>query len=179
MPQKKNPDVCELTRGKTARVYGALTALLTMCKGLPLTYNRDLQEDKVAIFDALDTVKMILKVYPPMIETMKLKEEKMLAAASDPALMATDIAEKLVELGVPFRTAHHRVGAFVKYCREHGKALDEVTLGEMKETIPEATPEFLTLFDPVASVAKRNITGGTGFEQVAKQLDFWKKSLEF
>ena len=150
-----------------------------MCKGLPLTYNRDLQEDKVAIFDALDTVKMILKVYPPMIETMKLKEEKMLAAASDPALMATDIAEKLVELGVPFRTAHHRVGAFVKYCREHGKALDEVTLGEMKETIPEATPEFLTLFDPVASVAKRNITGGTGFEQVAKQLDFWKKSLEF
>lgn len=79
----------------------------------------------------------------------------------------------------PFRTAHHRVGAFVKYCREHGKALDEVTLGEMKETIPEATPEFLTLFDPVASVAKRNITGGTGFEQVAKQLDFWKKSLEF
>ena len=179
MPQKKNPDVCELTRGKTARVYVALTALLTMCKGLPLTYNRDLQEDKVAIFDALDTVKMILKVYPPMIETMKLKEEKMLAAASDPALMATDIAEKLVELGVPFRTAHHRVGAFVKYCREHGKALDEVTLGEMKETIPEATPEFLTLFDPVASVAKRNITGGTGFEQVAKQLDFWKKSLEF
>lgn len=177
MPQKKNPDVCELTRGKTARVYGALTALLTMCKGLPLTYNRDLQEDKVAIFDALDTVKMILKVYPPMIETMKLKADHMLAAASDPALMATDIAEKLVELGVPFRSAHHRVGAFVKYCREHGKALNEVTLDEMRETIPEATPEFLTLFDPVASVGKRNITGGTGFDQVAKQLEFWKKTL--
>jgi len=177
MPQKKNPDVCELTRGKTARVYGALTALLTMCKGLPLTYNRDLQEDKVAIFDALDTAKKILKVYPPMVETMKLREANMLAAAGDPALMATDIAEKLVELGVPFRTAHHRVGAFVKYCREHGKALNKVTLGEMRETIPEATPEFLTLFDPVASVAKRNVTGGTGFDQVAKQLDFWKKTL--
>lgn len=178
MPQKKNPDVCELTRGKTARVYGALAALLTMCKGLPLTYNRDLQEDKVAIFDALDTVKKILKVYPPMVETLKLREENMLAAASDPALMATDIAEKLVELGVPFRTAHHRVGAFVKYCKEHGRALDKATLDEMRETIPEATPEFLTLFDPARSVAKRDIVGGTGFDQVAKQLDFWKKALE-
>lgn len=178
MPQKKNPDVCELTRGKTARVYGALTALLTMCKGLPLTYNRDLQEDKVAIFDALDTVKRILRVYPPMVETMKLREANMLAAASDPALMATDIAEKLVELGVPFRTAHHRVGAFVKYCKERGMALDKATLEEMRETIPEATPEFTTLFDPVASVAKRDIVGGTGFSQVAKQLEFWKKTLE-
>ena len=178
MPQKKNPDVCELTRGKTARVYGALTALLTMCKGLPLTYNRDLQEDKLAIFDALDTVQMILKVYPPMIETMVLRKENMRAAASDPALMATDLAEKLVELGVPFRTAHHRVGSFVKYCKEKGKALDEVTLSEMQETIPEATPEFLTLFDPEESVAKRNITGGTGFAQVARQLEFWKKNLD-
>lgn len=178
MPQKKNPDVCELTRGKTARVYGALTALLTMCKGLPLTYNRDLQEDKLAIFDALDTVQMILKVYPPMIETMVLRKENMRAAASDPALMATDLAEKLVELGVPFRTAHHRVGSFVKYCKEKGKALDEVTLAEMQETIPEATAEFLALFDPEESVAKRNITGGTGFAQVEKQLEFWKKNLD-
>lgn len=178
MPQKKNPDVCELTRGKTARVYGALTALLTMCKGLPLTYNRDLQEDKLAIFDALDTVQMILKVYPPMIETMVLRKENMRAAASDPALMATDLAEKLVELGVPFRTAHHRVGSFVKYCKEKGKALDEVSLAEMQETIPEATAEFLTLFDPEESVAKRNITGGTGFAQVEKQLEFWKKNLD-
>ena len=178
MPQKKNPDVCELTRGKTARVYGALTALLTMCKGLPLTYNRDLQEDKLAIFDALDTAQMILKVYPPMIETMVLRKENMLAAASDPALMATDLAEKLVELGVPFRTAHHRVGSFVKYCKEKSKALDEVTLEEMQQTIPEATAEFLSLFDPVRSVAKRDITGGTGFTQVSRQLEYWKKNLD-
>ena len=178
MPQKKNPDVCELTRGKTARVYGDLTALLTMCKGLPLTYNRDLQEDKVAIFDALDTAKMILKVYPPMIETMRIRPEKMRAAACDPALMATDLAEKLVELGVPFRTAHHRVGSFVKYCREHGKRLDEVPLEEMRVTIPEATEEFPRLFDPEESVRKRDVTGATGFEQVAKQIDFWKKELE-
>lgn len=177
MPQKKNPDVCELARGKTARVYGDLTALLTMCKGLPLTYNRDLQEDKVALFDALDTVKMILKVYPPMIETMKINPAKMRAAASDPALMATDLAEKLVQLKVPFRTAHARVGALVKYCREHGKLLNEVTLEEMQETIPEATGEFLTMFDPERSVAMRDIVGATGFEQVAKQIKYWQTTL--
>lgn len=177
MPQKKNPDVCELTRGKTARVYGALTALLTMCKGLPLTYNRDLQEDKVAIFDALDTVELMLAVYPPMIDGMSVKRENMAKAASDPALMATDLAEKLVELKVPFRDAHHRVGAFVKYCKDRGKLLNEVTLAEMQETIPEATPEFLEMFDPVKSVEKRAIVGGTGFAPVAQQLEFWKKEL--
>ena len=178
MPQKKNPDVCELTRGKTARIYGDLTALLTLCKGLPLAYNRDLQEDKVAIFDAVDTAKAILSVYPAMIGTMTIRKERMAAAASDPALMATDIAEKLVELGVPFRDAHRRVGSFVKYCKEAGKALDEVTLDEMRQTIPEATPEFLTLFDPVESVRKRRLVGGTGFEPVAKQLEFWQKELK-
>ena len=177
MPQKKNPDVCELTRGKTARVYGALNALLTMCKGLPLTYNRDLQEDKVAIFDALDTVELMLAVYPPMIDGMSVKRENMAKAAADPALMATDLAEKLVEMNVPFRDAHHRVGAFVKYCKDHGKQLNEVTLDQMQETIPEATEEFLTMFDPVKSVEKRAITGGTGFAPVAQQIEFWKKEL--
>ena len=177
MPQKKNPDVCELTRGKTARVYGALNALLTMCKGLPLTYNRDLQEDKVAIFDALDTVELMLAVYPPMIDGMSVKRENMAKAAADPALMATDLAEKLVEMNVPFRDAHHRVGAFVKYCKDHGKQLNEVTLDQMQETIPEATEEFLAMFDPVKSVEKRAITGGTGFAPVAQQIEFWKKEL--
>ena len=177
MPQKKNPDVCELTRGKTARVYGALNALLTMCKGLPLTYNRDLQEDKVAIFDALDTVELMLSVYPPMIDGLMIKKENMAKAASDPALMATDLAEKLVEMGVPFRDAHHRVGAFVKLCKERGKQLNEVSLAEMQEAIPEATGEFLDMFDPVKSVEKRALTGGTGFAPVAQQIEFWKKSL--
>ena len=177
MPQKKNPDVCELTRGKTARVYGALTALLTMCKGLPLTYNRDLQEDKVAIFDAIDTVTMMLSVYPPMIDGMMIKRENMAKAASDPALMATDLAEKLVEMGVPFRDAHHRVGAFVKLCKERKKQLNEVSLAEMKEAIPEATEEFLAMFDPVMSVEKRALVGGTGFAPVAGQIKFWQKQL--
>ena len=177
MPQKKNPDVCELTRGKTARIYGSLTALLTLCKALPMTYNRDLQEDKVALFDAIDTAEQILAVYPPMISTMQIKPEKMRAAAADPALMATDIAEKLVELGVPFRTAHHRVGSFVKWCKENDRALDETTLEEMQITIPEATAEFLGLFDPDMSAGKRNLTGGTGFEAVAKQLAYWQEKL--
>ena len=177
MPQKKNPDVCELTRGKTARIYGSLTALLTLCKALPMTYNRDLQEDKVALFDAIDTAEQILAVYPPMISTMQIKPEKMRAAAADPALMATDLAEKLVELGVPFRTAHHRVGSFVKWCKENSKNLDEATLEEMQISIPEATPEFLTLFDPDMSAGKRNLTGGTGFDAVASQLAYWQQKL--
>ena len=178
MPQKKNPDVCELTRGKTARFTGALNSLLTMCKGLPLTYNRDLQEDKVALFDAIDTAKQILAVYPPMVATMTLKGANMEKAAADPALMATDLAEALVGLGVPFRTAHHRVGSLVKYCKEKGKQLDEISLEEMRITIPEATEDFPGMFDSRASVAKRNITGGTGFDAVASQLKFWQERLK-
>ena len=177
MPQKKNPDVAELSRGKTARLYGNLTALLTLCKGLPLTYNRDLQEDKEPIFDTLDTVHLILKVYPPMVATMSVNTGRMREMASDPALMATDVAEKLVELGVPFRTAHHRVGSFVKYAKEHGKQLNEIPLEEMRLTIPEATAEFPALFDPERSVAKRELTGGTGFKAVRSQLDFWLREL--
>ena len=177
MPQKKNPDVAELSRGKCARLGGNLMALLMLCKGLPMTYNRDLQEDKERIFDSLDTVELILKVYPPMIRTMKIDRERMRAAAADPALMATDLAEKLVEMGVPFRDAHRRVGTFVRWCREHDTALDKVPLAEMRESIPEATEEFLHLFSPEGSVAKREIPGGTGYRQVAAQLAFWQQEL--
>ncbi len=177
MPQKKNPDIAEIARGKTGRVYGDLMALLTTCKGLPLTYNRDLQEDKEPVFDALDTVNMLLKIFPPMIASFKVNSENMLSAALDPALMATDVAEKLVELGVPFRHAHHRVGAFVKWCKEHDCKLNETTLEQMQETIPEATDEFLTLFSPSDSIKRREITGATGPENVSMQIKFWKKEL--
>ena len=101
----------------------------------------------------------------------------MKSAASDPALMATDLAEKLVELGVPFRTAHHRVGSFVKWCKENERQLDQTTLAEMQITIPEATEEFLDLFDPEKSAAKRNLVGGTGFEAVSAQLKYWQERL--
>jgi argininosuccinate lyase len=177
MPQKKNPDVAELSRGKCARLCGDLMSLLTLCKGLPLTYNRDLQEDKEQIFDALDTAELILKVYPPMIGSMEIRPERMREAAADPALMATDLAEELVKLGVPFRDAHHRVGAFVKYCKDKNVALDQVPLEEMQLTIPEATPVFLELFSPEKSVAKRDIPGGTGYAQVASQIARWQKVL--
>ena len=119
MPQKKNPDIAELSRGKTGRVYGDLVALLMLCKGLPLTYNRDLQEDKEPLFDALDTVEGILSVYPQMIESMKVFPERMKKAASEPGLMATDLAEALVRKGVPFRHAHHKVGELVRYAQDH------------------------------------------------------------
>jgi argininosuccinate lyase len=178
MPQKKNPDIAEISRGKTARVYGALMAMLTLCKGLPLTYNRDLQEDKEPLFDAIDTVKKILGVYPAMIATMKINRENMLSAAGDPYLMATDLAEKLVENGMPFRNAHHRVGALVKWCGENNRPLGGLSLKEMRITIPEATDECTKLFTPESSVAKRNITGGNGPEEVGRQLEYWNEKLK-
>jgi argininosuccinate lyase len=177
MPQKKNPDICEISRGKTARIYGSLTALLTMCKGLPLTYNRDLQEDKEPLFDAIDTVNRILNIYPPMMEEMKLNKDKMLSAATDPLLMATDLAEELVKLGVPFRTAHHRVGALVKWCEDNKTPLNEVTLEQMLEVIPEATDSCLNIYSPKISVAKRDVIGGTAPVQVLKQIEFWENEL--
>ena len=178
MPQKKNPDIAEISRGKTGRVYGDLVALLTLCKGLPLTYNRDLQEDKEPLFDAIDTVLGILSVYPGMIDGMKLNEKAMLDAASDPGLIATDVAEALVRKGVPFRHAHHKVGALVRYAQDAGKALDQVTLEEMKSVFPEADESMLALFSPERSVAARDVFGGTGYDQVASQIAFWKKQLE-
>jgi argininosuccinate lyase len=177
MPQKKNPDIAEIGRGKPARIYGSLMTLLTLCKGLPLTYNRDLQEDKEPLFDAIDTVKKILSVFPPMVATLKVKKEKMLAAASDPYLMATDLAEKLVELNVPFRTAHHRVGSLVKWCKENSKDIANLTLQEMQQTIPEATGACLSLFTPQQSIKQRNVTGATGTQEVTKQVEYWKMQL--
>lgn len=171
MPQKKNPDMCELTRGKASRVYGDLMTLLSMMKGLPLTYNRDMQEDKEPIFDAIDTAKLVLAVYAPMIESMRVNKEKMREAASDPALMATDLAEWLVKNGVPFREAHHRVGRLVAYGRKHGIALDKLSLEQIKESVPEATEEVLGIWQPEKSVAARDIIGATAPAQVAKQLE--------
>ena len=177
MPQKKNPDVAELTRGKTGRVYGHLMALLTTLKGLPLTYNRDLQEDKEGLFDALDTVKLSLATLTAMLGTLRPRRDRMAAAAADPALEATDLAEWLVRQGVPFRDAHHQVGAFVGWCAAHGKELDQATLDEMRQSIPTATEECLGLFRPEASANARDLIGGTALRQVRAQTDFWKQQL--
>lgn len=177
MPQKKNPDIAEISRGKTGRLYGNMISVFTLLKGLPLTYNRDLQEDKEPVFDAVETVLKILSVYPPMIRKMKVNIQKALTAASDPMLMATDLAERLVELGLPFRTSHHRVGALIKWCNINSVAMNNLTFEQIKSVIPEADQECLKLFSPESSVSKRNLTGGTSFNQVAKQLLFWQNSL--
>ena len=178
MPQKKNPDIAELTRGKAARVSGALMSLLTLMKGLPLCYNRDMQEDKEPLFDAIDTVKLVLTAYAPMMRTATIKPENMAAAAADPALMATDLAEWLVGHGMPFRIAHHRVGQYVAWCRDNGVGLDTASLEQMRETIPEAEPACLELFTAERSVELRDITGGTAPAKVHEQLAFWRKELE-
>lgn len=174
MPQKKNPDMCELTRGKTGRVYGDLMTLLSIMKGLPLCYNRDMQEDKEPIFDAIDTVKLVIGVYAPMLDSMKVNSDRMYSAASDPALMATDLAEWLVKQGMPFRQAHHRVGHLVGYCNKNKVALDKLTLEQMRETVPEAKEECLSLWKPENSVRLRDIIGGTSPKQVSAQINQWK-----
>lgn len=177
MPQKKNPDIAEISRGKTGRLYGNMISIFTLLKGLPLTYNRDLQEDKESIFDSVETAVKILSVYPPMIRKMKVNEEIALKAASDPMLMATDLAERLVGLGLPFRTSHHRVGALVKWCNTNNIAMNNLTFEQLKNIIPEADEECLKLFSPESSISKRNLTGGTSFRQVDIQLKFWQNKL--
>lgn len=177
MPQKKNPDVAELTRGKTGRVIGSLVGILTTMKGLPLTYNRDLQEDKEGLFDAVDTMKAVLGVLAPMMATATVRADRMREAASDPKLMATDLAEWLVRKGVPFRDAHHQVGAFVGWCERNGLELDAASLGQMRTCIPLAEPECLELFVPEKSVAGRETAGATGPGEVARQLAYWMEAL--
>ena len=177
MPQKKNPDVAELARGKTGRVYGHLMALLTTMKGLPLTYNRDMQEDKEGLFDAIDTVSLTLLTMAAMLKTLRPRAQRMREAASDPSLMATDLAEWLVKQGVPFRDAHHQVGHFVGFCQQRGIALNQASLDDMRQFLPLATDECLALFDCARSIAGRNLTGGTAPAQVATQIAFWKEQL--
>ncbi len=177
MPQKKNPDVAELTRGKTARVYGNLMALLTLLKGLPMTYNRDLQEDKERLFDSADTVRNATKLMAGMISNTKVNEGKCLAAAADPALLATDLADALVRTGMPFRQAHQIVGAAVAAAVKLGRPLDQLTPKQWQEIDPVFKGEVLEVFDLKKAVARRNIVGAPGPQQVARQLVRWRKIL--
>lgn len=177
MPQKKNPDVAELVRGKTGRIYGSLMGILTVLKGLPLTYNRDLQEDKEGLFDAIDQLGMILATMAPMMESARLRREAMEAAVQDPALMATDLAEWLVGKGVPFREAHHMVGKFVADCKRDGIGLADATLEQMRRAIPLAEAECTRLFAPERSVRARTMTGATAPERVAEQVRYWRERL--
>ncbi len=175
MPQKKNSDMAELVRGKTGRVYGDLITLLTMLKGLPLTYNKDMQEDKEAVFDAFDTVNACLGVFAPMIETMTVKKENMLAAAKGGFINATDLADWLAKRGVPFRTAYKLTGEIVAWCIENGKDLESMTLEEYKgfsEIFDESLYEDISV---AACVAKRVSQGGASPVNIAAQIEYLKR----
>ncbi len=177
MPQKKNPDVAELTRGKTGRVYGNLMSLLTLLKCLPMTYNRDLQEDKERLFDTADTVRSCVRLMSAMLLNTTVNSFSCLAAASDPALLATDLADYLVEKGMPFRKAHHVVGAVVALAERDGKPLNKLTLADLQSVDKTFGKDALEIFNLERAMAKRNLTGAPGTKEVVKQLARWRKLL--
>ena len=165
MPQKKNPDIAELVRGKTGRVYGALMSLLTTMKGIPLAYNKDMQEDKELVFDAIDTAKGCISLFTGMLRTTRFNKERMEASAKHGFTNATDAADYLVGKGVPFRDAHGIVGQLVLYCIERGIALDDMTLEEYKEISP--------VID--TCVNKRVTTGAPGKKAMEEVIAIYKK----
>jgi argininosuccinate lyase len=168
MPQKKNPDVAELVRGKTGRVYGDLTTLLTVMKGLPLAYNKDMQEDKEAVFDAIDTVTLCLKAFTEMLNTAKPQPDNMRTAASKGFINATDLADYLVGKGIAFRDAHEIVGKLVHYCTENDKVLEQLTLEEFGGNVEADVYEAISL---EACIARRSVPGGPARESVLKQIE--------
>lgn len=177
MPQKKNPDMAELIRGKTGRVYGDLFGLLTVMKGLPLAYNKDFQEDKEGMFDAEETVTKSLAIMAGMIETMQVHETTMLTATEKDFSNATELADYLAGKGVPFREAHEIVGKLVLDCLQKGRYLQEVPLTDYQQISPLITEDLYQKLTSKTAVATRNSFGGTGFEQVRQQIATAKKAL--
>ncbi len=172
MPQKKNPDMAELVRGKTGRVYGDLMALLTTLKGLPLAYNKDMQEDKEGIFDACDTVTMCLKVLTGMIEGMKAKPEQMKRAAQKGFINATDLADYLVKKGMPFRTAYRISGSLVALCIKENTVLEDLPLERYQQESELFEKDLYEAIDLSACVEKRNSEGGTSVASVEAQIRY-------
>ena len=170
MPQKKNPDVAELVRGKTGRVYGALVSLLTTMKSLPLAYNKDMQEDKEPVFDAVDTVKQCVPVFAAMIDTMRVLPENMLAAAKRGFINATDAADYLTKKGVPFRDAYKAVGQLVYACTTAGKTLEQLTLDEFRDIHPEFDEGIYEAIDLHTCVAQRLSHGGPSVPETTRQI---------
>jgi len=178
MPQKKNPDIAELTRGKTGRLYGNLVTLLTLMKGLPLTYNRDMQEDKEAVFDSFDTTRAALKIFAEMLNGASFHEANAREAASDPALLATDLADGLVLGGVPFRQAHEIVGKLVAAAAAKGVGLDALTPDEFLAASSVLTPEVVKrTFDLDSAIEARKTTGAPSHTNVSERLSYWRQHL--
>jgi argininosuccinate lyase len=178
MPQKKNPDIPELIRGKTGRVYGHLMSLLTTLKGLPLCYNKDMQEDKEALFDTADTMESCLEVMGRLLGELSFQGERLQACAEQGFLVATDLADYLVEKGMTFRGAHKIVGEMVLYALDQGKELHELTLEEMKGFTSQIDQDVYGWLDPVSSIKRRNMPGGTGPEMVKESIARAKQELK-
>src|SRR5262245_3444160 len=170
MPQKKNPDVPELIRGKTGRVFGHLQALLTIMKGLPLAYNRDLQEDKVPLFDTVDTVKASVAIMREIVEGMKARRQRMLAAAQDGFMNATDLADYLVGRGLSFRAAHEIAGTIVQYCLGKSQRIEDLSLVELKSFSSKIEKDVYHYLSAVAVVERRRAVGGTARQNVLRRL---------
>ena len=177
MPQKKNSDMAELVRGKTGRVYGNLLALLTTLKGLPLAYNKDMQEDKEAIFDSVDTVTVCLEVFAPMIRTMKVKRDNMYRAAQGGFINATDLADYLTKRGMPFRSAYKIVGQIVAECISKGCVLEGLPLEEYKKYTDIFEADLFSEISLETCVSKRISAGGTSVSSVEEQIAYVKKEL--
>ena len=170
MPQKKNPDVAELVRGKTGRVYGDLMTLLTVMKGIPLAYNKDMQEDKESLFDGLDTVLLSIQTFTGMLDTMKIKKDVMNKAASGGFTNATDVADYLVKKGEAFRNAHEIVGKIVLYCIDENKAIDDLSLDEFKSFSPFFEEDVYKAIDLITCVEERSVMGGPSSSSVQNQI---------
>lgn len=174
MPQKKNPDIAELTRGKTGRLFGNLVTLLTIMKGLPLTYNRDMQEDKESVFDSVDTAKAALAIFAEMMDAARLREDVAALATADANLLATDLADKLVLGAVPFRTAHEIVGRLVALAAEKKRPLDKLDAADFLAASPVLTPEVIaSTFDVTAGLRARRAPGAPSPQNVAARLSHW------
>lgn len=178
MPQKKNPDMAELCRGKTGRVYGDLVALLTVMKGLPLAYNKDMQEDKEAVFDACDTVRACLDIMAPMLETMTVRRERMLSAAREGFINATDLADYLVGKGLPFRSAYKISGALVTECARRGCVLETLPLEDYQAVCPEIGEDVYEAVDLRKCLERRKSLGGASPDNVDRQIAYVRKALE-
>ena len=175
MPQKKNPDIAELVRGKTGRVYGDLMGMLTVLKGIPLAYNKDMQEDKESIFDAIDTVKQCLTVFPPMIATMKAIPANMLRAAQKGFINATDLADYLAKKGIPFRAAYKTVGQIVAYCIANNTVLEELPLSVYQSFEPQFKEDIYDAIDLKNCVETRISAGGTNQASAEEQIKYIKQ----
>jgi argininosuccinate lyase len=177
MPQKKNPDVPELVRGKTGRLIGNLVSLMTALKGLPMAYNRDLQEDKEPLFDSVDTVSASLEVLAKMTSKLRFNRQRMREAATAGFTLATEMADYLAAKGLPFREAHEVVGRIVRHCIERNRRIEELGVEELRQFSPSFGPDVKAWLDPAAAIERRQVFGGTAVQNVLQQIRELKAQL--